>query len=336
VESLFQQYEAARRSLPESGRSMDSVRSNLELLARFARRLGPPERADALGQLAARWSPRAEGDEGGGGGAATEASRAAPSAASATGAGKTPRKPSAKTAAKAATRPWPKSSARGLEGAAALTAGQVSAHFSLQELTASDTARARGIANQPGPAELRRMKALCEQVLEPLRTALGKPITINSCYRGPELNAAVGGAANSQHVSGQAADIKVGGMTVMALFKHILEQGLPFDQLIYEAPSPTSQWVHVSYNADGNRSQILNAVFKPGQRTSYLGLTREQALALKPTAASRSARRAQASEPAAEPGYEERGDEPDELPAEKPRRSRSPRRARTGGTQGEG
>jgi len=336
VESLFQQYEAARRSLPESGRSMDSVRSNLELLARFARRLGPPERADALGQLAARWSPRAEGDEGGGGGAATEASRAAPSAASATGAGKTPRKPSAKTAAKAATRPWPKSSARGLEGAAALTAGQVSAHFSLQELTASDTARARGIANQPGPAELRRMKALCEQVLEPLRTALGKPITINSCYRGPELNAAVGGAANSQHVSGQAADIKVGGMTVLALFQHILQQGLPFDQLIYEAPSATSQWVHISYNADGNRSQILNAVFKPGQRTSYLGLTREQALALKPTAASRSARRAQASEPAAEPGYEERGDEPDELPAEKPRRSRSPRRARTGGTQGEG
>ena len=306
VESLYQQYEAARRSLPESGRAFDSVLSNLELLALFANRLGPPARAAALQLLASRWATTADSPARPTDPSADHLSNALPEPSRTAAVPPSPAKPKkGKKGKEAATV----SKDRGADSTAALPAGQVSAHFSLQELTASDTARARGIANQPGPAELRRMKALCEQVLEPLRTALGKPVTINSCYRSPELNKAVGGAANSQHVSGQAADIKVGGMTVLALFQHILQQGLPFDQLIYEAASATSQWVHISYNADGNRGQILNAVFKPGQRTTYQGLNREQALALKPGPTSRSARSAAA---AAEIGYEESGDEPEE------------------------
>lgn len=118
---------------------------------------------------------------------------------------------------------------------------QLSRHFTLAELTRSQTASANGIANQPVGAALQALTALCVQVLDPLREALGRPITVNSGYRGPELNRLVKGAASSQHLEGKAADIQAPGMSVLALFQAVIKRQLPFDQLIYEVKSATSQ-----------------------------------------------------------------------------------------------
>jgi zinc D-Ala-D-Ala carboxypeptidase len=108
---------------------------------------------------------------------------------------------------------------------------QLSNNFSLAELTVSQTARARGISNQPGPVELEALRALCSAVLQPLRDRLGQGVNVTSGYRGPELNRAVGGVGKSQHLTGEAADIQAPGITVADLFKKIIEFRLPFDQL---------------------------------------------------------------------------------------------------------
>lgn len=99
------------------------------------------------------------------------------------------------------------------------------------------------------------LTALVDNVLDPLREWYGKPIVVNSGYRCPALNKAVGGATPSQHMSGQAADIDTGDRQQnKLLFEHI-RKNLPFDQLIDES---NFAWVHVSYRADGrNRNQVL-------------------------------------------------------------------------------
>src|SRR5574344_1414281 len=92
---------------------------------------------------------------------------------------------------------------------------QLTEHFNLKEFTRSSTAKARGINNTLNPTAeadlsvIRNLKNLCVQVLEPLREHISRPLVISSGYRSPRLNAAVGGAANSQHLSGQAADLKI-------------------------------------------------------------------------------------------------------------------------------
>lgn len=117
--------------------------------------------------------------------------------------------------------------------------------FSMEELCKSDTAVRRGIGNVPPPAARQNLEALVDNVLDPLRAAYGKPITVNSGYRSPALNKAVGGAAGSQHVKGEAADITAGSReSNKRLFELVLELGLPFDQLIDEKDF---SWVHVSY-----------------------------------------------------------------------------------------
>jgi zinc D-Ala-D-Ala carboxypeptidase len=166
-------------------------------------------------------------------------------------------------------------------------------HFTLAELTHSNTAQAEGISNNPGPAELVALRALCADVLDPLREALGKAITINCAYRSPALNRRVGGVANSQHISGQAADLQSPGATVLALFKLVISQGLPYDQVIYEARSATSKWLHVSHvgGVGANRGEIRVAQFGPdGKPQSYPLITKAAALAMvEPAARGRSA-----------------------------------------------
>ena len=160
----------------------------------------------------------------------------------------------------------------------------IARHFTLAELTHSNTAKAESIANQPGPAAVEALRALCAAVLDPLREALGKSITINCAYRGPVLNKRVGGVANSQHITGQAADMQAPGATVLDLFKLTIELGLPFDQVIYEARSATSKWLHVSHvsPAQGsNRGEIRVAKFGPdGKAQSYPLISRQEALAM--------------------------------------------------------
>ena len=128
-------------------------------------------------------------------------------------------------------------------------------HFTISELCRSDTARIRGIDNTPTEEVRKNLTALVGNVLDPLREWYGKPIYVNSGYRCPALNKAVGGVASSQHLTGQAADIDVNDRAEnRRLMKHI-EDNLDFDQLIWENGGA---WVHVSYRADGrNRRQVL-------------------------------------------------------------------------------
>lgn len=126
-------------------------------------------------------------------------------------------------------------------------------------MTKSQTAIRKGIDNTPATQEIENLKALCENVLEKIRLHFGRPIVINSGYRGPKLNKAIGGAKNSQHMTGQAADIEIAGISNRVLFCWIRDN-LNYDQLILEFHKediPDSGWVHVSWNISGNRKQVL-------------------------------------------------------------------------------
>lgn len=129
-------------------------------------------------------------------------------------------------------------------------------YFTIDELTGSATAAVRGIDNTPTPEVEARMTALIDNLLDPIREAWGKPITVNSGYRCPALNKAVGGVPTSQHQSGEAADITTGSKEGnRRLFELIRDGGFDFDQLIDEKDF---SWVHVSYTtARKNRKQVL-------------------------------------------------------------------------------
>lgn len=141
-------------------------------------------------------------------------------------------------------------------------------YFSIKELTKSATAQRKGINNDPSIQEVANLTALIEKVLDPLREAYGKPIMVTSGYRCEKLNKAVGGAASSQHVKGQAADIRTLSDKPEEnkhLYDLIVKLKLPFDQLINEYGY---DWVHVSYGPR-NRRQKLKAVKRNG-RTVYV------------------------------------------------------------------
>lgn len=141
-------------------------------------------------------------------------------------------------------------------------------YFTITELTKSATAKRNGIDNKPSATVERKLVALIEKVLDPLREAYGAPIIVTSGYRCEKLNRLVGGAASSQHVKGEAVDIR----TVSdkpednkKLYDLILKLKLPFDQLINEYGC---DWVHVSYGSR-HRRQKLRAVKRNG-RTVYI------------------------------------------------------------------
>ncbi|MFR9539169.1 MAG: D-Ala-D-Ala carboxypeptidase family metallohydrolase [Rikenellaceae bacterium] len=128
-------------------------------------------------------------------------------------------------------------------------------YFTIEELTRSTTATTRGIDNTPAEAVKKSLQYLTENLLDPIRARFGAPITINSGYRSPALNAAVGGAATSQHIKGEAVDITAGSRgSNRDLFELLLNSGLEFDQLIDESDY---SWVHVSLKESGNRKQVL-------------------------------------------------------------------------------
>ena len=141
-----------------------------------------------------------------------------------------------------------------------------SPHFTIEELTVSPMAVRRGIENEPDERAIDCLQALCDHVLEPLRVYWGEPIIVNSGYRSPPLNRAVGGVASSQHLRGQAADIRCQDNSPymnMALGHAIESLGLDFDQLIYEGVSADGtgcRWIHVSYVKGGNRRQVIRKI----------------------------------------------------------------------------
>ena len=148
----------------------------------------------------------------------------------------------------------------------------ITRNFTLEELLRSPTASRLSIPNTPSESVTRNLTLLCNHILQPLRNAYGKPIIVNSGYRSSELNRAIGGAKNSQHMLGQAADIKgtnplqlpykgegksTGGGVVQEnrkLFELIQKLNLPFDQLIDEK---NYSWIHVSFS-DKPRHQVLH------------------------------------------------------------------------------
>lgn len=144
-------------------------------------------------------------------------------------------------------------------------------HFTLAELTASETAERHGIDNTPTPEHLENLQRLAE-FLETVKAALGgKSVMINSAYRGPAVNEKVGGSKSSQHMIGCAADIRIPSMNPDQVCRAIIEAGLPFDQLIREFYDPTKAaggWTHVSVtNTPGStpRKQAL-IIDKTGTR----------------------------------------------------------------------
>lgn len=127
-------------------------------------------------------------------------------------------------------------------------------YFTLKELTRSTTATAKGIDNTPTPEVEKNLTLLVENVLDPLREIYGKPITVNSGYRCPELNKAVGGSKTSDHVKGFAADITGGSKEENESIFNIIKHNFHFKQLIDEKGF---SWVHVSYDPSNLKNQIL-------------------------------------------------------------------------------
>ena len=141
---------------------------------------------------------------------------------------------------------------------------RISKNFTLDELTASATAKQMHIINAPGVDEVCNLCALVHNVLQPLRDAMGEPIKIGSGYRCPQLNKAVGGVSNSQHMKGEAADLCIDGdMKKGKRWFEWIKTHCQFDQLIWEHNSKGTYWVHVSFRADGkNRRQVIDNLLK--------------------------------------------------------------------------
>ena len=129
-------------------------------------------------------------------------------------------------------------------------------YFTIEALCRSAKATALAIKNTPDAAVVPNLRELVENVLDPLREAWGGPVTVSSGYRNKQLNIAVGGATNSHHLYGMAADITVGTKDKnRKLFVLVQQLGLPFTQLIDEYGY---RWVHISYDPQDIRKQIVH------------------------------------------------------------------------------
>lgn len=148
---------------------------------------------------------------------------------------------------------------------------KLSKNFSLQELTKSSSAIRLGLDNTPGDDEINNLRTLCEEVLQPVRDYYGMPVVINSGYRSPQVNAAIGGSRTSEHCKGMAADIEIPGIPNADLATWIKEH-LRFRQLIlefYTPGVPDSGWVHVSFDPADLKQEIMTAS-RQGGKTVYL------------------------------------------------------------------
>ena len=133
---------------------------------------------------------------------------------------------------------------------------RISKHISYKEATGSNYAKQNGIKNKPDDEQVENMQLLAEKVFEPLREWVDAPIKVNSMFRSLELNTALKGSVRSSHMKGEAMDItSMGGKSNLEMF-HWIKDNLDFDQLIWEF-GKEPKWLHVSYNKDNNRKQVL-------------------------------------------------------------------------------
>lgn len=148
---------------------------------------------------------------------------------------------------------------------------QLTEHFTLAEMIVSPTAKRLGIPNTPTAEHIENMRYCCEKILEPVRAKFG-PVTVNSSYRAPLVNKAVGGSKTSQHVNGQAIDFEVQGVSNKVVADWVADN-LEFDQVIlefYTAGDKNSGWVHASIKKEGgNRRQRLIATKSKAGGTKY-------------------------------------------------------------------
>lgn len=140
---------------------------------------------------------------------------------------------------------------------------QLTKNFSLEEMTRSRTADKESIDNVPRDAPLAALLSTALGLEMVRKTLYDYPVTVHSGYRSPKLNAAVGGAPNSHHVKGFAADITVASYTPKEVAQKLAGSVVPFDQLIYE---PTRGIVHVSFHPH-LRGQVLTQIGGPGSPT---------------------------------------------------------------------
>ena len=148
----------------------------------------------------------------------------------------------------------------------------ISKHISYKEGTNSVTAIRRGIDNTPNDEQLDNMVLLAEKVFEPLRVWVGGPIKINSFFRCPQLNKAIGGSTKSQHCHGQAIDIDdTYGKVANSEMYNYIKKNLDFDQMIWEfGDDDNPAWVHISYvSEDENRRRCLKAFKDKNNKTVY-------------------------------------------------------------------
>ena len=133
---------------------------------------------------------------------------------------------------------------------------RISKHISYKEAVGSNYAKQKGIKNKPNEEQVENMKLLAEEVFEPLREWVDAPIKVNSMFRSLELNTALKGSKTSSHLKGEAMDItSMGGKSNLEMF-HYIKDNLCFDQLIWEF-GKEPKWLHVSFNKDNNRQQVL-------------------------------------------------------------------------------
>lgn len=150
--------------------------------------------------------------------------------------------------------------------------GRISKHISYKEATRSITAIRLGIDNKPFEYELGNMKAVAENIFEPLRKWVGGAIKVTSFFRSEKLNKAIGGSVSSQHCQGRAIDIDdVYGYKTNAEMFNYIKDNLDFDTIIWEfGTDDNPDWIHVSYvSNERNRGRVLKAIKENG-KTKYL------------------------------------------------------------------
>ena len=148
---------------------------------------------------------------------------------------------------------------------------QLTANFSLKELTASQTAERKGIDNTPSAEHQENLKSLCTHVLQPIRDHFSRVVSVSSGYRSPALCEAIGSKSTSQHARGEAADFEIFGISNKELADWI-HFNVNYDQLILEywkESDPNSGWVHCSYTEGNNRRQYLKAYKDENNNTRY-------------------------------------------------------------------
>ena len=153
---------------------------------------------------------------------------------------------------------------------------KLTTNFTLSEMTKSDTALRLDMDNTPNVVQVDNLKTLCEKVLQPVRDHFGKGVKVNSGFRHPQVNAAVGGSKTSDHCKGMAADIEIPGVANGDLAQWIVDN-LEFRQVIlefYTPGVPDSGWVHVSFNPEDNKKQVLTAAKQRGKTVYLEGLVK--------------------------------------------------------------